>query len=104
MVCETEASGPGRELPNDHPAARPRGGVSHLALEPLRKRSDFLLAARARREGRPGFLLQARPRNDTAPPRLGLTCSRKIGNAVARNRARRRLRAAARAVLPGRAL
>jgi ribonuclease P protein component len=32
--------------------------------------------------------------------RIGFTCSRKVGNAVARNRARRRLRAAARAVLP----
>lgn len=33
--------------------------------------------------------------------RVGFTCSKKVGNAVARNRAKRRLRAAARAVLPG---
>ena len=52
----------------------------------------------------PGFLLQARLRNGAeAPPaltRIGFTCSKKLGNAVIRNRAKRRLRAVARAVLP----
>ena len=49
----------------------------------------------------PGFLLQARHRGDMDAPRIGYTCSKKIGNAVARNRAKRRLRALARQVLPG---
>ena len=49
----------------------------------------------------PGFLLQARHRGDMDAPRIGFTCSKKIGNAVARNRAKRRLRALARLVLPG---
>jgi ribonuclease P protein component len=70
----------------------------------LTKRADFLRAAQARRQGMPGFLLQARPRGaeEAAPGviRVGFTCSKKLGNAVARNRAKRRLREIARAVLP----
>lgn len=72
-------------------------------VQPLRKRAEFLRAARALRHGTAGFLLQARPRAASEPAegvRLGLTCSRKVGNAVVRNRARRRLRALALAILP----
>lgn len=76
-------------------------------IETLRKRRDFLGAASARRQGTAGFLVQARRRDpDEADPelvRVGFTCSRKVGNAVTRNRARRRLRAVARAILPLRA-
>lgn len=73
------------------------------ALVTLTRRADFLAAARARRRSTPAFTLQARRREDAEPPdpvRVGFTCSKKVGNAVARNRAKRRLRAAARAVLP----
>ncbi|MSU91601.1 ribonuclease P protein component [Rhodobacteraceae bacterium 2CG4] len=72
----------------------------------LRRRADFLAAARGLRQATPGFILQARHRGpDPSPPgpdavRVGFTCSRKVGNAVARNRAKRRLRALARLVLP----
>ena len=68
--------------------------------EVLRHRADFLRTASARRQGMPGFLLQARARGDDSQGlRVGFTCSKKIGNAVARNRAKRRLREVARAVL-----
>lgn len=70
----------------------------------LDKRADFLRAAQARRQGTAGFLLQARRRREDEPQpevvRIGYTCSKKLGNAVARNRAKRRLREIARMVLP----
>jgi ribonuclease P protein component len=76
-------------------------------LAGLTRRAEFLAAARARRASSPGLHLQARRRSDTelADPqlvRVGFTCSKKVGNAVARNRAKRRLREVARAVLPER--
>jgi ribonuclease P protein component len=47
----------------------------------------------------PGLVLQALPREDAGPARLGFTVTKKIGNAVIRNRTRRRLKEAARLVL-----
>ncbi len=47
----------------------------------------------------PGLVLQALPRDDAGPARLGFTVTKKIGNAVIRNRTRRRLKEAARLVL-----
>ncbi|ATG48823.1 ribonuclease P protein component [Celeribacter ethanolicus] len=72
-------------------------------LVTLSKRNDFLKAARARRQGTSSFLLQGRKRDATEPAtgiRVGYTCSKKVGNAVARNHAKRRLREAARLVIP----
>ena len=61
-------------------------------MERLRQRADFLAAAKAARIASPAFVLQVRRRGEEGPPRLGFTVSRKVGNAVERNRARRRLR------------
>ncbi len=69
----------------------------------LRRRADFLrAAAQGRKFSTPGLVLQAAPEAEpgAAPFRLGFTCSRKVGSAVERNRARRRLRAAAAEVMP----
>lgn len=61
-------------------------------MERLRQRADFLAAARGLKMPSAGFVLQARDRSDQGPPRIGFTVSRKVGNAVERNRVRRRLR------------
>jgi ribonuclease P protein component len=81
------------------------------ALDRLKKRSEFLAVAAAnRRWTTPGLVLQARPypasddKTDMPPAdglRVGFTATKKIGNAVKRNRARRRLRAAVDEVLRG---
>ncbi|QBY01417.1 ribonuclease P protein component [Rhodophyticola sp. CCM32] len=89
--------------PNAPPPTAPSTGA--FLLETLTRRPDFLRAAKAVRAPTPGFLLQARERVesegiDARLIRVGFTCSRKVGNAVARNRAKRRLREIARAVLP----
>jgi len=72
-----------------------------LELDRLRKRADFLQAARAASLARGGVVVQMRPRGDGRPlVRAGFTATKKIGGAVVRNRAKRRLREAARALLP----
>jgi ribonuclease P protein component len=72
-----------------------------VCLEGLKQRADFLRAAQGRRQGTGSFMVQGRARDDASPVvRVGFTASKKIGNAVARNRAKRRLRALAREALP----
>ena len=91
------------------PAIRGPGAPGRASAGPataipvtLTRRSDFVRASRGLRQAAEGFHLQARRRSEDEPPglRVGFTCSKKVGNAVARNRAKRRLRALARAVLP----
>lgn len=74
----------------------------------LKKRPEFLAVAGTKRKYvTPGFILQVRRHDDRQRPspggpsvRFGLTASRKVGGAVVRNRARRRLRAMAMAIFP----
>ncbi len=69
-------------------------------IQVLKKRSDFIAASKALRQSMRSMLVQARMRNDDdATMRVGITCSKKVGNAVIRNRAKRRLREVARAVV-----
>ncbi len=62
----------------------------------MRKRAEFLAARGGKRLQGPHFLVEARDRGDGEAPRFGLTVTKKIGNAVVRNRIRRRLREAIR--------
>ena len=66
----------------------------------LTRRAEFLrAAAKGRKAATTGVVVQALPREDHGPARLGFTVTKKIGNAVIRNRTRRRLKEAARLVL-----
>jgi ribonuclease P protein component len=65
-------------------------------VEKLTRRKEFQAVARGRRVSRPGFVLQALSAGGAGPPRFGFTVTRQIGNAVVRNRIRRRLREAVR--------
>ena len=81
--------------------------MSKGPMQVLKQRREFLAAAKARRAPASGFLLQARERAADEPAeglRVGFTCSKKVGNAVMRNRAKRRLRAIAREELLARGL
>lgn len=89
-------------VPGDQPDGMP-------ALQPpetIRKRADFLAANGGFRVSCPAFILLIQPRapdrTDPAPEikRIGITATRKLGGAVARNRIKRRFRALAREVLP----
>lgn len=71
-------------------------------LSVMKTRADFVAASKARYQTAPSLTVQMRNRNDGDPVvRVGFTCSKKVGNAVARNRAKRRLREVARLDLPG---
>ena len=75
--------------------------VTRPPLERLRKRADFLAAAKGHACAKGAVLVQARDRDDgTEVIRVGFTATRRIGGAVVRNRAKRRLREAARQIIP----
>ena len=65
----------------------------------LTRRADFLAANRGLRVARPGFVLLVNP-NSADELRFGITVTKKIGNAVVRNRMKRRFRALLREMLP----
>jgi len=84
-------------LPSGGPFAY--GDPMKRDLAVIRKRSDFLAANRGLRIARPGFVLLARP-NEGRGKRYGITVTKKIGNAVVRNRMKRRFRELLWAALP----
>ena len=70
------------------------------APQRLKRRAEFLrVAGRGRKVALTGLVLQALARDDAGPARLGFTVTKKVGNAVVRNRTRRRLKEAARLLL-----
>ncbi len=82
--------------------------IKNISLTRLKKRSEFLRVASARlKRVTPGLILQGRKHtlkeiesSKIETLRLGFTVSKKVGNAVVRNRVKRRLKAAAQAILP----
>ncbi|MBI1622687.1 ribonuclease P protein component [Aquamicrobium sp. cd-1] len=74
------------------PVARPVG----KGPDRLKKRKQFLAVRRGEKRRGRLFLLEVLDREDDLPPRYGLTVTKKVGNAVVRNRIRRRLREAVR--------
>ena len=70
-----------------------------MTLSVLTRRADFLAANKGLRVARPGFVLLARP-NGGEGKRYGITVTKKIGNAVVRNRMKRRFRELLRGALP----
>jgi ribonuclease P protein component len=89
-----------------------QAALGTLKVGRLTRRAQFVsVAGSGRRAATPGLVLQARRHDSRQHPadgegdvRVGFTASRKVGKAVVRNRARRRLRAVAAAVLPQHAL
>jgi ribonuclease P protein component len=89
------------------PRPRPQQAVGLItdgeavSLSRLTQRKDYLAANAGKRAPMPGFVLIVHARNDADPVmRVGITVSKKVGNAVIRNRMKRRFRALVREVLP----
>jgi ribonuclease P protein component len=97
----------GNPLGPQDPRVAPRArsqvalGLSQAdAFTILRRRADFLAANGGARRAMPGFVLLVRKREDGDPAiRLGITVTKKVGNAVVRNRMKRRFRALGRDLL-----
>src|SRR5262249_3509692 len=83
--------------------ARPQAAERLIAfsgaavIERLKQRSEFLAASGGTKASASAFVLQARRRQDAGPARFGFTVAKKVGNAVERNRVRRRLKEMVRA-------
>jgi ribonuclease P protein component len=92
---------PQRDPCASRPGPQQAVGVKAVGLTGLTQRKDYLAANAGRRAPMPGFVLLVRMREDgDSAMRLGITVTKKIGNAVVRNRMKRRFRALAREILP----
>jgi len=94
-----ETQQPGIACPNQRSRSRRDSGKARPMPRVLTKRADFLAANRGLRNAKPGFVLLTRP-NAGRGLRYGITVTKKIGNAVVRNRMKRRFRELVRAKLP----
>lgn len=83
----------------DRSEGQAEAGTVFVRSQRLKNRKEFLfLAARGRKAPVPGLVLQLFLRQDSDAARVGFTVTKKVGNAVVRNRARRRLREVVRLV------
>jgi ribonuclease P protein component len=108
--AEQPGAGASSRLPRaDGDGRRPQGAArascprpqEAVGVKTITARRDFLAANSGKRAPMPGFVLLVRPRADGDPAiRFGVTVTKKIGNAVVRNRMKRRFRALARELLP----
>lgn len=72
-----------------------------MSLTRLTERKHYLAVNAGKRAPMPGFVLLVRARGDAdSTMRIGITVSKKVGNAVIRNRMKRRFRMLAREILP----
>ena len=97
-------------LPNVASSERPSDRMQQMAIATLKRRAEFLRLRGGRRWSSPAFAIEMRPREEQASSiagagtaRFGFTATKKLGNAVTRNRIRRRLKEAVRMIAPGRA-
>ena len=75
--------------------------INVVSIERLKNRSDFLRTAKGKTVHKKAFVLQGSLRSDYAiNVRIGFTCTKKVGNAVLRNLAKRRLREVAQNIFP----
>ena len=97
-LSSSQLDGRRSQDPRRPPRPRPQEAQRLITLT---KRSDFLAANRGKRFPMPGFVLQVRDRADEdSAVRVGFTVTKKIGNAVVRNRMKRRVCSLARELLP----
>ena len=72
----------------------------HQKIDKITKRSDYLRASKSKYFRSNSFIIQFYNRADTLGPRYGVTATKKIGNAIKRNKAKRRIRNLVKDLLP----
>ena len=72
----------------------------HQKIDKITKRSDYLRASKSKYFRSNSFIIQFYNRVDDLEPRYGVTATKKIGNAIKRNKAKRRIRNLVKDLLP----